>query len=52
MILIDLQKDFDTINHEILDKLHAVGFSAKLVAWFNHFSDLSKISCGFPQESI
>ena len=62
MILIDLQKVFDTINHEILlDKLHVVGFSEKTVAWFksylsdrayNHFSDLSKISCGVPQESI
>ena len=54
MILIDLQKAFDTINHEIpLGKLHAIGFSEKTVAWFksylldrafkvntnNHFSD-------------
>ena len=67
MILIDLQKAFDTINHEILlGKLHAIGFSEKTVAWFksylsdrafkvninNHFSDLSKISCGVPQGSI
>ena len=67
MILIDLQKAFDTINHEILlGKLHAIGFSEKTVAWFksylsdqafkvninNHFSDLSKISCGVPQRSI
>ena len=67
MILIDLQKAFDTINHEILlGKLHAIGFSEKTVAWFksylsdrafkvninNHFSDLSKISCGTPQGSI
>ena len=55
MILIDLQKAFDTINHEILlGKLHAIGFPEKAVAWFksylsnrafkvninNHFSDL------------
>ena len=67
MILIDFQKAFDTINHEILlGKLHAIGFSDKTVAWFksylsdrafkvninNHFSDLSKISCGVPQGSI
>ena len=67
MILIDLQKAFDTINHEILlGKLHAIGFSEKTVAWFksylsdraikininNHFSDLSKIYCGVPPRSI
>ena len=67
MILIDLQKAFDTINDEILPgKLHAIGFSEKAVAWFksylsgrafkvninNHFSDLSKIFCGVPQGSI
>ena len=67
MILIDLQKAFDTISHEIfLGKLHAIGFSEKTVAWFksyfsgrafkvninNHFSDLSKIYCGIPQGSI
>ena len=58
---------YNTINHEILlDKLHAIGFSEKKVAWFksylsdqafkvnmnNHFSDLSKIYCGIPQGSI
>ena len=68
MMLINLQKVFDTINHEILPgKLHAIGYSQKAVAWFksylsdrafkvnninNHFSDLSKISCGVPQGSI
>ena len=67
MILIDLQKTFDTVNHEILlAKWHAIGFSENSVAWFkshlsyrafkvninNHFSDLSKISCGVPQGSI
>ena len=63
MILIDLQKTFDTINHEIfLGKLHAIGFSVKTVTWFKsylsdrtfkvninkHFSDLPKIYCGDP----
>ena len=67
MILIDLQKAFYTINHEILlSKLHVIGFSEKTVAWFklhlsdrafkvninNNFSDLSKISCGVLQGSI
>ena len=67
MILIDLQKVFDTINHEILlGKLYAIRFSEKVLAWLksylsdrafkinikNHLSDLSKISCGVPQGSI
>ena len=67
MILIDLQKAFDKVNHEILlGKLHAIGFSEKTIALFksylsdrsfkvninNHFSDLSKIYCGVPQGSI
>ena len=67
MILIDLQKAFDTISHEILlGKLHAIGFSKRTVAWFksylsgrafkvyinSHFSDLSKIYCGVPQGSV
>ena len=35
MILIDLQKVFDKINHEILlGKLYAIGFSEKAIAWF------------------
>ena len=67
MILIDLQKAFDTINYEILQgKLHAIGFSEKTVAWFKsylsdrefkvninkHFSDLSKSSSDILQGSI
>ena len=40
MILIDLQRAFDTINHEILlGKLHAISFSEKTVAWFKYLSD-------------
>ena len=67
MILIDLQKAFDTINHEILlGKLHAIGFYGKTIAWFksylsdraflfninNYFSDLFQTSCGVSQGSI
>ena len=37
MILINLQKAFDTINHEILlGKLYAIGLSDKIIAWFEH----------------
>ena len=60
MILIDLPKAIDTINHEILlKKLEAVGFSDKCIRWFgsylynqiffteevNQLSDYGKISC-------
>ena len=66
-MLVDFQKAFDKINHEVLlGKLHAIGFSAKTVTCFkshfsdralkvniiNHFLDLSKISFGVPQGSI
>ena len=45
MLLIDLQKAFDTINHEILlGKLHAIGFSVKTVAWFkSYLSDRDQV---------
>ena len=67
MILIDLQKAFDTINHEILlKKLEAIGFSDKCIRWFwsylceriffteidNQLSDYGKVSCGVPKGSI
>ena len=67
MILIDLQKAFDTINHDILLKqLSIIGFSDYTVKWFqsylsnrkftvnleNSFSEVSNISCGVPQGSI
>ena len=67
MILIDLQKAFDTINHEILLKKHeAIGFSDKCIRWFrpylyeriffieieNRLSDFRKVLCGVPQGSI
>ena len=67
MILIDLQKAFDTINHDIfLKKLSITGFSDHTVKWFqsylsnrkfmvnleNSFSKVPNISCGVPQGSI
>ena len=67
MILIDFQKAFDTINHDILlKKLSIIGFSDHTVKWFqsylsnrkftinleNSFSEVSNISCGVPQGSI
>ena len=67
MILIDLQKAFDTIDHEILlQKLKAIKFSESTIKWFkpylferiflvnieNKLSDFRKISCGVPQGSI
>ena len=67
MILIDLQKAFDTIDHYIfLEKLKAISFCDDTVNWFhsylnyraflvsieNKYSSISKISCGVPQGSI
>ena len=67
MILIDLQKAFDTINYEILlKKLKTAGFSDKCIQWFwsglykqiffieieNQLSDFGKVSCRVPQCSI
>ena len=67
MILIDLQKAFDTINHNILlEKLKAIGFCDDAVNWFhsyltdraflvtieNKYSSISKILCSVPQGSI
>ena len=67
MILVDLQKVFDTIDHEILlKKLSAIGFSNHTIGWLksylsnqlfrvnleNCYSDPFNITCGVPQESI
>ena len=66
MILIDLQKTFDTIDHDILlKKLSVIGFSNH-ICWFksylsnrlfgvnleNCYSERSNIKCGVPQGSI
>ena len=66
MILIDLQKTFDTIDHDVLlQKLYAIGFSKRTVNWFkcnlsnrsfkvnleNNFSQSASVSCGVLQGS-
>ena len=67
MVLIDLQKAFDTVNHGILlDKLRAIGISSSSVSWFESYltnrmqcvevdgtrSEFLPITCGVPQGSI
>ena len=67
MILVDLQKVFDTIDHQILiNKMKYVGFSKNVIAWFKtyfserkfkinintSYSSPSNLICGVPQGSI
>ena len=67
MVLIHLQKAFDTIDHEIfLQKRKAIRFSKETLQWFRSYlpdqiflinlesklSDFGKISCGVPQGFI
>ena len=67
MILIDLQKALDTVDHDILlQKLYAIGFSKHTVNWFRsylsnrsflvnlgiNFFKPASVSCGVPQGSI
>ena len=67
MILIDLQKAFDTIDHEIfLKKIKYIGFSDTTVNWYKSyledrcfviniegcFSEEASLNCGVPQGSI
>ena len=67
MIQIDLQKAFDTIDHDVLlQNLYAIGFSKHAVSLFqsylsnrsflvnlgNNFSQPASVSCGVPQGSI
>ena len=67
MILIDLQKAFDTLDHKILcEKLQFLGFDSSSISWIKSYltnrifyisidKDLSNpgtISCGVPQGSI
>ena len=67
MVLLDLQKAFDTVDHSILlMKLEALGLSQDIIRWFQSYlsdrqqlvdvsgtvSSYSKITCGVPQGSI
>ena len=67
MVILDLQKAFDTVNHKILlVKLHAMGVGQIVVQWFNSYlsgrqqlvnivdtnSDFRNILCGVPQGFI
>ena len=67
MILIDLQKAFDTLDHQILlKKLEYIGFSPEIVRWFESYltnqnlivslekilSEPDVLNCGVPQGSI
>ena len=67
MIMIDLQKTFDTIDHNIfLDKLAYLGFNKSAILWFKsylqdrsftvnigkEYSNHGNLSCGVPQWSI
>ena len=67
MILIDLQKAFDTTDHQILlKKMKYLGFSKNTIAWFKSYlcerkikvsvntsySSPSNLLCGPPQRSI
>ena len=64
---IDLQKVFDTTDHEIvLKKMGCIGFSEKVISWFEpylsgknfkvnidkKFLDPGNLTCGIPQGSI
>jgi hypothetical protein len=64
MVLLDLQKAFDTVDHNILlMKLDAVGFSSDVFHWFSLtylavrkwpglLSSSANVSCGVLQDSI
>ena len=67
MILIDLQKAFDTIDHKLLlQKMLYLGFSTNVTNWFESYlsnrtfvvdvnrniSTAAKLTCGVPQGSI
>jgi len=67
MVLIDLQKAFDTVDHKILlQKLEALGFQKTTIEWFESYlngrlqcvdiggtlSTPAIVTCGVPQGSI
>ena len=64
MVLLDLQKAFDTVNHGILlMKLEAIGLHSDAIRWFRSYlsdrrqnvdisgtmSSEASVSCGVPQ---
>ena len=67
MVILDLQKALDTVNHKILlEKLRAMGVGEIAVQWFNSYLsgrqqlvniadtnlDFRNVLCGVPQGSI
>ena len=67
MVVLDLQKAFDTVDHQLLlNKLQALGFNSLSVAWFRSYltcreqvvnigdatSPPLPVTCGVPQGSI
>ena len=67
MVLLDLQKAFDTVNHDrLIAKLEALGADSSTCGWFRSYlsgreqlvvlggvlSDPSVVECGIPQGSI
>ena len=67
MVMLDLQKAFDTVNHSILiDKLEAIGLDNNAVSWMHSYlvgreqmvevngtlSPPLPVTCGVPQGSI
>lgn len=67
MVILDLQKAFDTVNHQLLlNKLQAIGFNSRSIAWFKSYltcreqvvnigdatSPPLEVTCGVPQGSI
>ena len=67
MVILDLQKAFDTVNHKnLFDKLRAMGVGQIAVQWFNSYLsgrqqlvniadtnlDFRNVLCGVPQGSI
>ena len=67
MVLLDLQKAFDTVDHDVLKmKLESLGLSSNAIRWFRlyvsgrqqlvdvsgTFSSQTNITCGVPQGSV
>ena len=54
MILIDLQRAFDSLDHKILlCKIKCIGLLKKEIKWFHSYlTNRENINCGVPQGSI